>query len=161
MDGVDRCDVDDRAAFSLVTHASCRCAGAEECAADVHVEDALELDRRQVLEQKVREDSGVVHEHVEPAEAGHCRSHQLLDVRLHGDVSLDADHRTPCVGESRTRRGEPVLTPVGEHHRRPRLGEPAGAGEAEALRAAGDERDLALQVEQRRERRRAFHTHTL
>ena len=69
VDRVDRRDVDDRAAVALLPHLRRGGPDAEERAADVDAEDAVELGRRHVLEQEVREHAGVVDEHVEPAEA--------------------------------------------------------------------------------------------
>ena len=161
MHGVDRGEVDDRPAVSLLSHAGCRRAAAEERTADVHVDDAPELGRLEVLEQEVGEDAGVVHEHVEPAEVGHGGPDQARDVRLPGDVPVDRCDVPPGARESPAGRVEPVGPPVGEDNRRSRLGEPRGAGEAEALAGAGDERDLAGQVEERRERRQVVHAHTL
>ena len=150
MDRVDRRDVDDRAAVALRAHLRGGGLDAEERAADVDVEDALELRRRHVLEQEVREDAGVVDEHVEPAERSTAVVDEPVDVvsRPRCRPAAETTDR-PSRGEALARGFEPVRAPVGEHDGGARLGEPARAREAEALRRAGDERDLAAQVEQR------------
>ena len=79
---------------------------------------------------------------------------QTLDVRPRPRRLPRPRHRPTGGREPFARRLEPVLPPVGEHHRRSSLGQPARAGEAEALRGAGDERHLAAQVEQRAAARR-------
>ena len=100
VDGVDRGDVDDRAAVALRPHLRSRRPDAEERAADVDVEDALELLRGDILEQEVREDAGVVHEHVEPAEAVDGRVDEPLDVGRRRDVALCRHHRVTRLGEA-------------------------------------------------------------
>ena len=148
MDGVDRRDVDDRAAVALRPHLRCGGLDAEERAADVDADDAVELRRRHVLEQEVREDAGVVDEHVEPAEARHGRLDEPVDVVLDRDVALD-QRRAATVGDEPAECAfEPVGAAVGEHDGGSRLGQPARAREAESLGCAGDERDLSAQVEQ-------------
>jgi hypothetical protein len=127
----------------------------------LNIEDALELGRRHALDQEVREHAGVVHEHVEAAESRDRGFDQTLDVLLHRNVCLDRGDGPPEGRKPLARGGEPVPAAVCEHHRRACLCKPARAGEAEALRRAGDERHLAVQLEQRRERRRSVHARTL
>ena len=108
----------------------------------------MELGRREVLEEEVREHAGVVHEHVEPAEALYRGADQAVHICLHGDVACGGRDGRPALGEPCACGVEPVGTPVGEHDGGSRLGQTPRAGEAEPLRGARDERHLATQIEQ-------------
>ena len=139
VDGVDRGDVDDRAAVTVLPHPGRRGTNAEEGTADVHADDAVELGGRHVLEQEVREDARVVHEHVETAEGRDRRLHQALDVLLDGDVALDGDDVRPAAARRSRAASSRSSAPVGDHDRGSGFREPARAREAEALRRARDD----------------------
>ena len=98
-----------------------------------------------MLEQEVREDAGVVHEHVETAEGLDGGRDEALDVGGLGDVAVAVE-----TAGSRRRDApaplEPVDAAVGEHDGGAGLREPVGAREAESLRGAGDEGDLAVET---------------
>ena len=151
VDGVDRRDVDDRAAIALRPHPRRGGADAEEAAADVHAEDPLELLRRHVLEQEVREHAGVVDEHVEAAERRDGGRHQTLDVGLRRDVALGRRDLPPGGREAFVRGVEPVAPTVGDDDGGAGLGQPTRARKAESLRRARDDGHLPAQVDERDE----------
>ena len=77
------------------------------------------------------------------------RCERALDQAPHlagiADVGLD-EQRLPAVRLDRLdRRGARLGIDVGDHHRRPLGGERVGAGAADALGAAGDDRDLTVE----------------
>ena len=139
-------------AVALLAHLSGRGLRAEERAADVDAEDAVELRRLERLEQEVREHAGVVDEHVEaPEPLGRDLDEPGRALRGRHVAHGDRD-RPALAGEPPAGRFEAVAAHVGEHDRASRLGETPGAREAEALGCAGDERRLPAQVEQRGKR---------
>ncbi len=86
MDRVDRGDVDDLTAGPLGDHLRCGELRAEEDASEVDVDHAHEVVLADLRERDEREDSRVVHEHVELLEVLHRLVHEPLHARPVGDV---------------------------------------------------------------------------
>ena len=155
VDRVDRRDVDDRPAAALVAHPRRGRADAEERAADVDADDAVELRRA----SGARAGSSRRRRRCSRARRGgrsarHGRRPRAASTSSSTDTSPSRSPRIVPPPARRSRAAvESVGPAVGEHDRGPRLGEPARAREAEALRRAGHESDLAAQVDERGERR--------
>ena len=119
--------------------------GAEEDAVDVDrhaLAPALQRHLRQRLDDA---DAGIVHEHVEAAEAvDDCRD-RGLPIGFLGDVEGDEHRLRAACRELGRERLAALLVDIGERDRRAFRRERAGAGLADALRSTGDERDAASQ----------------
>jgi hypothetical protein len=123
----------------------------EEDAVEIDGEDAAPLLGRELEERRrAAADARVGEAGVDPAELGDGAGERLLDRLLVGDVAAQRQHALAMALELLSRRR--VLRLVGAPDaevgaaRRQRLGH----AEADAAVAAGDEGDLAAQVEQRR-----------
>src|SRR5690606_21557760 len=147
-DAVDGGDVDDAAA-AVLAHQLAGFDGHEEVAADVHVNGLLE--GRQIGVQDVRElrvGGGVVDQDVEAAEL-------LADLREHGldllhlaDVAGDRSGLAAGSVDGVGNRLATVDLAAGNDHVRALLGQQLGDGFADAAAGAGNEGDLAVEVEQ-------------
>ena len=148
MERVDRRDVDDRAAVALLEHLPRGLARAPEGSVHVDVEDIREGVERHLVDADVRVRGGVVDEHVETAEALDGRRHQSVDLVAHRHVADRPRRPFAVLREPPGGRLDAVGAAVGEQHRGAGLGQAPCAGEAEALRRAGHERDASAQIEQ-------------
>jgi hypothetical protein len=111
---------------------------------EVDVDDPSPVLVGQVLHPALDCDAGVVADHVDVSEAGERERCDVPDRFQVTHVGADAD-------EAHGRRGriEGVLFDVGDDDLHAFRDEPAGHGEADAARAAGDDSDLASGVGQR------------
>ena len=142
VDRVDRADVDDRPAVTLLAHAAAAAARVQRKAPPT-LTPRMRWNSAgvELLQQEVREHAGVVHEHVEPAEALDRGARRARSTSSSTETSPSAAATVAPSSASRAPRAfEPVDAPVGEHDRGSRLGETPGAREAEPLGGAGDER---------------------
>ena len=138
----DRRDVDDRAARAHRAH---DVLGAEEDAIDVDrhaLAPALERHLRQRLDDA---DAGIVHQHVEAAEAVDDGRDRGLPIGFLGDVEGDEHRLRAALRQLGRERLASRRVDIGQRDRRAFRRERAGAGLADALRGTGDERDAALQ----------------
>ena len=138
----DRRDVDDGAARPHRRHGV---PGAEEDAVDIHrhaLAPAFERDVEQRLDDA---DAGVVHQHVEAAEAIEDGGDRGLPVGLAGHVEGDEHRLGAGLGQFGRERLAAFPVDIGECDRRAFCRERAGRGLADALGGAGDERDAAFQ----------------
>ncbi|KAF4530878.1 hypothetical protein B566_EDAN018918 [Ephemera danica] len=121
--------------------------GAVEHAAQVDVDHRIELRQRHLLQPRVAGDAGVVHQHVDAAEA-------LLDCGHHGidrgavgdvdDIALGLHTQAAALRHHGINGGG---IHVAHRHVRTFGGELDGGGRANALRRAGDDGDLLLELD--------------
>jgi hypothetical protein len=91
-------------------------------------------------------DAGVVHHHVEAAEAGDGGLHQRLHLISTGDIGPVEQGAAAVLRDQRSGGRaalDHILRDVGDHHMRPMAGEQAGDGAADAGCAAGDDADAS------------------
>ena len=135
-------------------HLARRLPRAPERAVHVHVENTGESVERHLVDAHVRVRSGIVDEHVEPAEALDRDRHEVVDLLRHGHVACSPCDPVVVVGQP-TRGGlHRIGTTIREQHGRARLGEATRSREAESLRSARDESSPSAEVEQFGDRRR-------
>ena len=117
---------------------------------DVVVEDLAELlIRDPLLRAVIRVGGGVADQHVDVAERAPRLVDQVLQRLLAGNVGRDRDGGAVTetrVDLGRHRRAR-ILLAAGDHHLRPLFGTGDRTGLADPARGAGDEDDLAGQIE--------------
>ncbi|MNY16604.1 hypothetical protein D3C86_1498750 [compost metagenome] len=127
-------------AAALPAHLRQHGPGDGEHAEDVGVEVSLRFGDAGLLHRAEHAVAGVVHQHVDPAEAGHALAHGLDGVRFAGYIDLDRQQARLVAngiddGLGVARRGDDAVAA------RQRV---ADKQRAEAARCTGDEPDLAL-----------------
>ena len=116
-------------------------AGAVDDAPEVHVDDPAPVGLGEVGDAPERADARVVDDDVDGAEALHRRVGEGLDAAAVADVGLDGE-RAEVVGGPVQRRH----LDVADHELRAGRGQAAGDAQPDARRAAGDHRNLAVQI---------------
>ena len=91
-------------------------------------------------------DAGVVDQDVEAAEFVDSRFDRGLPARVVGDVEFDGSHFAVIAERFRGLRAL-ILLDIADHHGRAGLGQTFGDRRADPLRAAGDQRLAAGQIE--------------
>jgi hypothetical protein len=149
---VDAGHVHDRPALVLGEEVADRLAGAEEGAAQVHREDAVEVRGGELVARTRDLDAGVVDEDVQPAQALDRLADHAHDVLLDGDVAAD-EHVAHALAVHLVHAGLDALGGVLRLARlaqvvdgdvRAVLREAHGDGLPDARAAAGDEHVGAL-----------------
>jgi hypothetical protein len=122
---------------------------AEEDASEVDVDHVHEIVLAHLRERDEREDSRVVHEHVEPLEVLRRLVDEPLHARPIGDVDRVREGRAlPLFLEGLRGRDRRTGLPVRDDHVRPRLVQPRGDRQPDPHRAARHDGGLAREVEQ-------------
>ena len=142
--GVDRADVDDRAAAARL-HRLHSLLQQQERGAQVDVDDRVpQLDGR-VLEVAARDAGGVVHQHVDAAEALDGQTRDPAAGVDRGEIAGNVHRLPPLVPQ-------PFGNPAGlvgfeavNHHAGAERGKVLGDAETDAGRGSGDQRDLAVE----------------
>ena len=139
-----RADDDDAPAFALLAHLDRGGARAREGAAQVRVNDQVEVLVGHLPQHLVAQHARVGHDDVEPPEGLDRASDQRLR-RSRVPHGTGQGHRRAAVGGDRRdrllRRG---AVEVVDHHARARCGERDRVGAPEPAPRAGDDRDLAV-----------------
>ena len=141
-----RADVDDLAAARLL-HGRIDRLRAQEGAGEVGVDDAvpfLEIERVRGLADV---DAGIVDEDVDPAELAADALDHARDRGLVGDVGGDRDRLDAAPRELGDRRVRFLLVAPDDRDAGAGVRQPARHAEPDAAIAAGDDRDLAFEIE--------------
>ena len=91
-------------------------------------------------------DTGSGQEDVETAEVGYGRPDGRFVVGLGGRIQVDEDRLVTVTPQIDGRRLSWIIEQVGDDYGGALFGEAGGTGQADTVRAAGDERDLSVQT---------------
>jgi hypothetical protein len=131
-------DEDQPPALALLAHPGGRRPGAAERAAQVDVDDGVEVVVGHLPQHPVAQHAGVGHQHVQPAELRHRRGHQALGHLRAADRSGRGHRPAACLPDRRGRLAGGSRVHVVDHHGRTGCGQRLGVREAEPPAGARD-----------------------